>query len=117
VCVRVCVCVCVRVCVVFYVCVCVCVASMPSLCISVCHLPFVQDVDVYTENKREVVVIDTDNSRIAFIAVGATMVGSINMTNCEVGSTNTKLRCGARYGGDGDGDGDGDDVGGDGDGW
>lgn len=38
-------------------------------------------VEVFCENKRLVTTIDTsDFGQVAFVAIGATMVGSINMT-------------------------------------
>jgi len=40
-----------------------------------------EDVDVYIENKRTLAVIDSDHfGEILYIAVGATLVGSINFT-------------------------------------
>jgi len=40
-------------------------------------------VDVFTENKRVVTLIETQKTKMVYVTVGATMVGSINFTSKE----------------------------------
>lgn len=62
------------------------IIEIPGKYITVNPIVVKQKVDVFTENKRVVVYIETEeNGTVAFIAIGAVLVGSINIT-CEVGS-------------------------------